>query len=60
MMMDIERMKKEIDEWYNSKAYDKWCERLLFIDKLRELDILPRIELNTNYFELAKYKLGIK
>lgn len=35
-MMDIERMKKEIDEWYNSKAYDKWCERLLFIDKLRE------------------------
>lgn len=55
-MMDIERIKKEIDEWYNSKAYDEWRERLLFIDKLKERNnrILHNMTVEQRYEILNK------
>lgn len=55
-MMDIARIKKEIDEWYNSKAYDEWCERLLHMNELiqRNNKILHNMTVEQRYEVINK------
>lgn len=49
--------KKEIDEWYSSKAYDKWCERLLHITDNEHLNFVDNVETAKKDIETIKKKI---